>query len=257
MSYIINPYRFAADTANYTIATGPDGAAGVIDGDYKYHSFTSTKTGSNGFSVSQIGDSPNNTFEVLIVGGGGGSGTGGSAYHPGSGGAGGYYAIAAHSLSSGTDDYDVTVGDGGVANGNGSDSDFDWETASGGGCGGGDSWYPAADGGSGGGGSWKEPAGGFALDPAYGNDGADYGTGGQGAGGGGAGSAGGVGAATTPGDGVENDITGTLVEYAKGGGQFNGAGEDGKGEGGGALNTETPKSNPGGSGIVIIRYKFQ
>ena len=35
----------------YLAATGPDGASGTISGDYKYHKFTATKTGSNGFVV--------------------------------------------------------------------------------------------------------------------------------------------------------------------------------------------------------------
>ena len=35
----------------YVNAVGPDGAAGTVDGDYKYHTFTATKTGSNGFTV--------------------------------------------------------------------------------------------------------------------------------------------------------------------------------------------------------------
>ena len=36
-------------TAEYIAATGPDGAAGVTDGDYKYHIFKATKAANVGF----------------------------------------------------------------------------------------------------------------------------------------------------------------------------------------------------------------
>ena len=41
----------ATTIGKYVNAVGPDGAAGTVDGDYKYHTFTATKTGSNGFTV--------------------------------------------------------------------------------------------------------------------------------------------------------------------------------------------------------------
>ena len=62
--------------AAYIEATGPDGAAGTTDGDYKVHIFTTTKTGSNGFSVSNAGNETggvgSDTVEYLVVAGGGG-----------------------------------------------------------------------------------------------------------------------------------------------------------------------------------------
>ena len=77
-------------TIPYVEATGPDGAAGTIDGDYKYHIFTATKTsGSDGFNVTDAGSAAgSNTVDYLVIAGGGGGGVGG--YGAGAGGAGGY-----------------------------------------------------------------------------------------------------------------------------------------------------------------------
>ena len=65
----------------YVTATGPDGAAGTIDGDYKYHVFNATKTGSAGFVVSAAGTaSTSNTVEYLVIASGGGGGSSAPVY---------------------------------------------------------------------------------------------------------------------------------------------------------------------------------
>ena len=154
--------------AGYPAATGPDGAAGVTDGDYKYHIFTSSKTGSNGFAVSGAGNVLGSTaVEYLVIGGGaaGAQGAGGGA---GGGGAGGYRnSCTIGSEKSGGDtaveatttvtvqNYDVTIGAGGSGasaspGANGTNSV--WSTITSLGGGGGGSTSEGADGGSGGGG---------------------------------------------------------------------------------------------------------
>ena len=52
----------------YTTATG---GTVTTDGDYKIHTFTTA--GSTNFVVSNVGSSPNNTIQVLMVAGGGGT----------------------------------------------------------------------------------------------------------------------------------------------------------------------------------------
>ena len=89
-----------ANLANpeYVAATGPDGAAGAVDGDYKYHVFNTSKSGVNAFNVSSVGNSQgSNTVEYLIVAGGGGGG----GQHGGGGGAGGYAAASGLTLTGG------------------------------------------------------------------------------------------------------------------------------------------------------------
>ena len=89
----INEPAPAFSDTTYVTATGPDGASGVVVGDYKYHTFGTSKTGSAGFVVSDAGSvAGSNTVEYLIVAGGGGGGsqkTSGSYYGSGGGGAGG------------------------------------------------------------------------------------------------------------------------------------------------------------------------
>ena len=59
-----------AGAPEYIAATGPDDAAGVTDGNYKYHIFNATKTGANGFSVSAVGnEAGSNTVEYLVIAG--------------------------------------------------------------------------------------------------------------------------------------------------------------------------------------------
>ena len=92
----------------YVTATGPDGAAGVTDGDYKYHIFTATKTGSDAFVVSNAGDvTTSNTVEYLVIAGGGGGG------HAGGGGGAGGYRTAAGFTSPTVGNHNITIGAGG------------------------------------------------------------------------------------------------------------------------------------------------
>ena len=162
----------AAQAPAYMSATGPDTAAGVTDGDYKYHIFTATKTGSNGFAVSSVGNAAgSNSVEYLVIAGGAG---GGGYYYAGGGGAGGFRNSCVGDTLSGrssslesklgvsVQNYNVTIGAGGAAQtttltyGNaGSDSVFSTITSTGGGSGQAGSGAPTsgADGGCGGGGT--------------------------------------------------------------------------------------------------------
>ena len=192
--------------------------------------------------------------------------------------------------------YPITVGAGGAGApinpataGTGSNSVFSSITSAGGGSGG---RTPAGNGGSGGGvmgrcspgtaGTGNTPP----VSPSQGNPGGDnsgsngspYGA----SGGGGATAAGGVngpgGAAGTGGAGATTSISASPTAYAGGGGgahgfpgttnaaggtggggggssPYNGTANTGGGAGGGPANPST--GGTGGSGIVIIRYKFQ
>ncbi len=210
-----------ADT--YYAATGPDGANGVTSGDYVYHKFTSSKTGSNGFVVSQAGTGSHvNTLEYLIVAGGGGC----SGDLSGGGGAGGYRLLTGKSIATGN--HNVTVGGGGPGTGTngangvkGSNSSFNNDSSTGGGLGVNECGTSAThgNGGSGGGGSNCNRAlsqgneGGYS--PAEGHAGGlgiDPGSGGRGGGGGGAGGAGG--AATGSAVGVGGNGSNSASTYA-------------------------------------------
>lgn len=192
------------------------------------------------------------TIDVLVVAGGGGYHFTPLVYYSQAcGGAGGLCYQTGRSISSGTT-YTVTIGGGGGQEAPGSNSIFDTITALGGGMGCGGS------GGSGGGGYWNDdwvyvPAGlatqrdsGGAT--GYGNAGGNE-IGGNSAGGGGAGSAGGMGVDPGAGVGRSYDITGSSVEYARGGHFQETAGAN---SGWGSTGDVRPK--PGSSGVVILRY---
>ena len=296
---------------SYYAATGPDGAAGTTSGDYKYHKFTATKTGSNGFVVSTAGTGGNaTTLEYLIVAGGGGV----AGDLGGGGGAGGYRLLTGKSIATGN--HTVTVGAGGAGstgnnvNGNkGNNSSFNSDSSTGGGlgvceCG---TAGTHGEGGSGGGSSncartlSSGNEGGYS--PAEGHGGGagnDPGGGGRAGGGGGAGGAGGNASSSNVGAGGNGSnsasswatilscgdsgyfasggcggsasySTGAVSAPAGGGadkqaasssaGQdgAHGAANTGGGGGGGSwpnLNGG-PTGGNGGSGIVLIRYKFQ
>jgi len=239
------------------VISSATGGTITTDGDYKVHSFTADGT----FTPSAAG-----YVEYLVVGGGAGGMNGG-------GGAGGFRTGVLEVAAQG---YSITVGDGGATGANnGEDSVFSSITAVGGG-------RPSNVGGSGGGGEGGSSGG--AGTAGQGNAG---GTGGSastgfGAGGGGAGEAGENGAdGGTGGDGKISNITGSSVYYAGGGGggaassirasAAGGQGGGGTGKdytdassngtpntgGGGGGNYNGGAYRNGGSGIVIIRYKFQ
>jgi hypothetical protein len=250
------------------IMTATGGNSTATDGDYKAASFTADGT----FTPSADG-----FVEYLVIGGGGGGGTNNGA----GGGAGGYRT--GYLQVTGNTAYSITVGDGGTGNAHttvansGEASVFSTITAAGGGGGGGDA--AGGNGGSGGGayqldfaaGSGNTPS----TSPSQGNNG---GAGSSGHGSGGGGGAGGVGGTGSTGGnggdggaGLSSSITGASVCRA-GGGAANGYGSAGSttcgggsgavgtantGGGGGSKGNVTDAGYTGGSGIVIIRYKFQ
>jgi hypothetical protein len=249
-------------------------------GGWRTHTYTTT--GTSGFSPAATG-----VVEVLVVAGGGGGGPG----EGGGAGAGGLiyntsYAVVANQQ------YTVTVGAGGATSTNGSNSVFGPLTAIGGGFGGSVNNNNAGNGGSGGGGGrtssvWTYGGMGVVGQGNAGGTGnpnlANYPAGG----GGGAGSPGGdgVGAGTKSGpggDGLQLAISGMPIWYAGGGGGAastsntliagNGglggggaggtsaaAGNNGTantGGGGGGAGQGSATGGTGGSGIVIVRYRY-
>ena len=178
----------------YGIGTGAKASGGTVtgSGNYMYHTFTASGTF---IPTEQIKNA-----EVLVIAGGGGS-----YQQSGGGGAGGVGYASAYSLSSGVG-YGVTIGAGGAANTNGTNSTFSFITAVGGGCAG-NRYAGPYSGGSGGSGGWNAgngSSGGAATQGSgtgwtgYGNaGGASLSYNGLGAesygGGGGAGGAGGAG----------------------------------------------------------------
>ena len=228
----------------------------TTDGSYTVIKFTEngTFTPTSSFNV-----------EYLVVAGGGGSGAGYTTFSGrggGGGGAGGYLTGTGHGVT--PQDYNITVGAGGTANNNGSNSVFSSFTSIGGGRGGQIAGNNSAVGGSGGGGSGGDS--GSAGTAGQGNAGGNgSGNGSGGAGGGGSGSAGAngvVSAGGSGGAGTANSITGTSITYAAGG---DGGNSDSSGAGtAGAVNTGNGASGgsgdngaagaAGGSGIVILRF---
>jgi hypothetical protein len=251
----------------------------VIDGDFKVHMFKNT--GNHTAIVNK-----NLNARVLIVAGGA-SGSGANPWHgsrgAGGGGAGGYRHFTSLNINQGT--YTITVGAGGTypsgtafRGNNGGNSSAFGNTSTGGGAagvgGGSNSSSGTAlnknglTGGSGGGGGGEDgPAGsgtsgqGFAGGRNFGNISA-------GSGGGGGGGAGGVGQPNSggvPGNGgpgVANDITGVSIIYSRGGrgsdradiDRVNEPNNSGNGGEGARINRQPGR---GGSGIVVVRYKFK
>ena len=178
-----------------------------------------------------------------------------------------------------------------VVGGTGSNSIFSSITAHGGGGGGG-SGAQGAPGGSGGGDSGENPTGNGGtgntppVSPPQGNNGENRPSSrGNSGGGGGALEAGGTDGVMSGGDGVTSSITGASVARSGGGGGanypvspgYNGSGGDGgggrgssgvpghtgeagtanTGGGGGGVFCGPTASGTGGSGVVVIRYKFK
>lgn len=253
----------SVEVSRQGVALSPDGLAtgGTIttDGAYTIHTFTTSGT---------FTPSGNLNVEYLIVAGGGGGGTGSG------GGAGGFITGSTSVIASA---YTITVGSGGSALSNGSDSSFNSVVATGGGHGVNRNAV-GANGGSGGGGAGNSLAGGTGIlgqgtsGGTSGPNSGNYGTGGGGGaltpGGNGSSSSGGAG-----GNGKTTNISGTLTTYAGGGGGGSdanpGAGGSGGGgngviygtggsgapnTGGGGGGSSNNTGGAGGSGIVIIRY---
>lgn len=244
---------------------------------------TITNAGTTGL---KIPFTPISLVSVLVVAGGAGGGNGGNIASitsaGGGGGAGGVLPDPAHAVS--VTSYPVTVGGGGSAVTNGSNSSFDTLTAIGGGHGG-TAGIAGSNGGSGGGGGGDSTtlrAGGTGT-ALQGNAGGSNGTSANAGGGGGSVSAGNSPAGTggVGGSGTVSSISGSSVTYGSGGG--GGAGSTGSGGAGGAgagtggapggngtsatANTGSGGGGSGGgvgfiggsgaAGIVIISYPTQ
>ena len=276
----------ASDISEEPLFVTATGGTITTSGDFKIHTFTGPGT----FCVSCAGNSVgSNTVDYLVVAGGGGAGGGGGGgaggYRESSGAASGCYSVSplgacVSALPVTVQGYPITVGGG--AGGEGNNSSFSTITSEGGGGGiNAVADGPQNDGGSGGGAN--SPSGAAAggvgnsppVSPPQGNPGGGPGNGG----GGGATSAGANGSAPTGGNGgngATSSITASPVTRAGGGGGSgpSGAGSGGPGGGGaggpnggtngtantgggGGANWFSGCRGTGGSGIVIIRYKFQ
>jgi hypothetical protein len=276
----------AGSQAEFIAATG--GTITTVCTNFKVHTFTGPGT----FCVSSAGNSAgSNTIDYLVLAGagGGGDGSGGSSISGGGGGAGGYRespgtasgsycasprgAAPAAALPVAVAGYPVTIGAGGGTNVDGSNSVFAGTTtitSAGGGKGGQGSSGPivGGPGGSGGGSNGAGGAGGTGntppVNPPQGSDGGaspgpQGGAGGGGALGNGASVQGGGG-----GNVAVSSINGSATPRAKGGdGAASGSGSAGSNQaansGFGGPGGQYPGNagGSGGSGIVIIRYKFQ
>ena len=261
------------DTVYYA-ATG--GSITTV-GDYKYHTFTSSGT----FTVTTAGNTPSGGVDYLTVAGGGGAGTDNS----GGGGAGGYLSVTSSTPSATA--YSVVVGAGGAGSGsggnNGGPSSVFGTSTVGGGRGSQWSSCVGGNGGSGGGScnANNNPGDGTV---GQGNDGGTAYNDGRTGGGGGAGSVGFNASSAEGGDGGSGLQWLNGNYYAGGGGGCGegaslggGEGQHGGGNGSngrdggangatsGTANTGGGSGGPrlrngtfnGGSGIVIIRYKWQ
>jgi len=278
-------------TAQYIAATGGSVAT---SGNCKIHTFTGPGTFCVS-SAGNSGGS--NKISYLVVAGGGSAGNnyagggGGGGFREGKDSFVSYTQsplVAPDGLPVSIQGYPITIGAGGTATtpsntGNkGSDSIFSSITSTGGGFGGGDAGCAGGSGGSGGGGSNNSSAAGTGntppVSPPQGNNGGVSPLSNESGGGGGAGA---VGATNgTGGDGAQTSISASATYYAGGAGGYSNVigatrpgGQGGAGggpspaggpfagvanTGGGSAYNPAPGGNEaGGSGIVIIRYKFQ
>jgi len=267
----------------FVVATGGTPCSGtIVCTNYKVHKFTGAGT----FTVTNAGNpGGSDTVDYMVIAGGApGSSGGGDPQGGGGGGAGGFRessgaasgCYTASPLGSGVaalpvsiQGYPITVGAGGYP---ATPSIFSTITSAGGGKGNGFIGNPGLAGGSGGGGGAQGGSGGAGntppVSPPQGNSGSPAPSPTVPGAGGGAGSAG---SGITAGGGVTTNITASPVAY--GGGGANGTGPGGSGGsggggprgvngtvntgGGGGGNGGTPTFGTGGSGIVVIRYKFQ
>lgn len=254
------------------------GGSVTYDGDSAIMAFTSSGT----LTVT----SPTNVRVLVVAGGGGGGAQPGYGYQAiGGGGGGGIIHNTSYVIGSGRKAITVGAGGSGTTGANGGNSIFESITAYGGGSG---STYQGADGGCGGGSGTQQIT-------TYGSGSQGYNGGpgnilgyGIGGGGGGMGSNGLAGTSTKGGNGgtgLQFNISGTNKYYSGGGGGgkvfagggsggtggsgiggdggFSGNGNsalDNTGGGGGGYgsNEETSyTSGNGGSGIVIIKWKYK
>lgn len=261
----------------FTITVGPDaayitatGGSITTSGDYKIHVFTGPGT----FTVTCAGNpGGSDTVTAAVLAGAGGAG---SFY--GGGGGGGGLVVDSDGFTVSATGYPITVGGGGngpTGNSNpgvpGSNSTALGYTAIGGGHGGGGSGGAEA-GGSGGGGGGSTPGNTTGTQPSQSNPGAtNYGNPGgphpQGSGGGGAGSSGSNGPSGSGGSAFNvSPVVGPAPAipnsgvYARGGNGQGGGTAGGANTGNGGYGDNfgpQPGNGRGGSGVVIIKYKYQ
>ena len=277
----VNTMDSTSNARGRTFITATGGTI-TTSGDFKIHTFTGPGT----FCVSQTSSVANeNTVSYVVVAGGGGGRDDGNQPQGGAGGGGGGFrenkspvdTYTASPLEGATDvsitatAFPITVGAGGARQSNdGANSVFSTITSTGGGGGGVYNNAPGRAGGSGGGGGQSSGAAGAGnsppVSPPQGNPGSAGSPGGPGAGGG----AGAAGSSGNGGAGTPSAINGTATLRAGGGERGTPGGNPGPGGGGarhqdGTANTgggggggdSACTSGSGGSGIVIIRYKFQ
>ena len=283
----------ASDIAEEQFFVTATGGTVTCCGDYKIHTFTGPGT----FTVTCAGNAAgSNSVDYLVVAGGGGGGKadggggGAGGWRASDGTASGCYSAApaplaptltacVSALPVSVTSYPITVGSGGAGGPSpqpqppgtsGNPSTFSTITSAGGGFGSGNSGPAGSPGGSGGGGSAGQPAGGTGntppVAPPQGNNGGTAEGGGGGIGGvGNNGPRPGPGG-TPGGAGAASSITTSPVTYAQGGqGAKDGpsgphCGAANTGNGGNGVDGGGPGvigGGTGGSGIVVIRYKYQ
>jgi len=273
--------------ATYVAATG---GTVTTSGDYKIHTFTSSGT----FTVTEVGNpSGSDSVDYLVVAGAGGGGSSGPVGKGGGGGAGGFresvpnpaawtaspIANPGGALPVSVTSYPVTVGAGGAGGNhpgtgaaNGSSSSFSTITSAGGGGGGNhpQTFRDGRDGGSGGGAGDQQTAGATGgagntppVSPSQGFPGGDCTQPNSLAGGGGGALSAGQPGPTGRGGGTAapTSISGSANTYSEGGqGRPSPKASGPSNSGFGGNGTNQGDGNPGGSGgsgVVIIRYKFQ
>lgn len=257
-----NTWDLFGDIGNAFISATCSGCTVTTNGNFKVATFTT----SGSFTVT----SGYETIHSLVVAGG----AGGGGQPSGSGGGAGGYIDTTPGALTGVGTYAVTVGNGGaggaLSSGGTSGTNSVWNgptviTAIGGGGGGNNGGGSTGlSGGSGGGaqGVSGTAGAGTAGQGNAGGVGAGTSDGGGGGGSSAVGSSGG--APNAGGAGTSNSITGTAVTYAAGGvGCSNtscsaagiGPGAANSGNGGGSVFLGT--GNVGGSGVVILTWKFQ
>ena len=261
-----------------TRSTSPIIVQGLTAGtSYTFKVKANNPFGSSSESAASNSVTPTVSIDYLVVAGGGGGSTGYSGAYGGGGGAGGvrssYGTTGGFSepetpitLTTSTN-YTVVVGQGGsrpssgdnVRGTSGSNSTFSTITATGGGAGaatnnGSTSSNPALTGGSGGGGCLGGAA--AAGTSGQGFAGSEYISGGQ-SGPGGSSGAYSIGLVNGNSAGVGNNITGSIVQYGKGGFGTGSTTQSGYGNGGnggryGFGSGQEPGN--GNAGVVILRY---
>ena len=290
----IQDSNFSNQSSSDLVATG---GTITECGDYRIHTFTGPGTFTVSQVSATAPENAVSYLVVAGGGGGGqacgGGGGGAGGFREFRAPVSGCYAVSplngATPITVTATTYPIAVGAGGAANTNGNPSTFSVTTSTAGGAGGGFG-TTGGNGGSGGGGGGRNGTGGGSgntppVSPSQGNGGGaaapgsspptiDAGGAGGGAGAGGSPAANCTG--RTGGVGVSTSITGSSTSYAGGGGSAAESGNHGGGSpcgtggaggspgtpgaintGGGGGGVHTGTAGTGGSGIVIIRYKYQ